>query len=186
MSLEIVLGPMFSGKSTYALSWIRRQRAIGKKVIVIKPDIDTRYGEYEYIVTHNQERADCMTWRTTEPLNPFILEVMESECIVLDEAQFLCGIKDFIKYTVHIHHKQVLIVGLDGDAKQRKFGEILDCIPLSTTVTKLNALCSHCKDGTPAPFCQRRETAESNPEQVDVGGSDKYEAVCLKHLSVIQ
>lgn len=186
MSLEIVLGPMFSGKSTYALSWIRRQRAIGKKVVIIKPNIDTRYTMESVLITHNLDSIPCLTWRTDEALNPFILEVRESDCVVLEEAQFLCGIKDFIKYSVHIHHKQVLIIGLDGDAKQRKFGEILDCIPLSTSVTKLNALCSHCKDGTPAPFCQKRETSDSNPEQVDVGGSDKYEAVCLKHLSVIQ
>jgi thymidine kinase len=176
---------MFSGKSTYALSWIRRQRAIGKKVTVIKPDTDKRYTAEDVLITHNLESIPCVVWKSNECLNPFIPEIMEAECVVIDETQFLCGIKDFIKYAVHIHHKHVLIVGLDGDAKQRKFGEILDCIPLSTTVTKLNALCSHCNDGTPAPFCQRREVGGSNP-QIDVGGSDKYEAVCLKHLSSIE
>lgn len=185
MSLEIVIGPMFSGKSTYALSWIRRQRAIGKNVAIIKPDIDKRYTESNQLVTHNLDSVPCIVWRTDEALNPFIPEIMEADCVVVDEAQFLCGLKDFIKYSVHVHHKHVLIVGLDGDAKQHKFGDILDCIPLSTSVTKLNALCSHCKDGTPAPFCQRREVSTSSA-QVDVGGSEKYEAVCLKHLSVIQ
>lgn len=185
MSLELVIGPMFSGKSTYALSWIRRQRAISKKVIVIKPDIDRRYSNDNVLITHNLDSVSCMVWKTDEVLNPFLIEILESDCIVLDEAQFLMGITSFVKYAVHVHHKHVLIVGLDGDAKQRKFGELLDCIPLSTTVTKLNALCSHCKDGTPAPFCQRREIGDCNP-QIDVGGADKYEAVCLKHLSSIE
>lgn len=185
MSLEIVIGPMFSGKSTYALSWIRRQRAIGKKVLVIKPDIDTRYSNDHVLITHDLDSVSCMVWKIDELLNPFLIEILEADSIVVDESQFLIGIFSFVKYAVHVHHKHVLIVGLDGDAKQRKFGELLDCIPLSTAVTKLNALCSHCNDGTPAPFCQRREVGDSNP-QIEIGGADKYEAVCLKHLSVIQ
>ena len=43
MSLEIIIGPMFSGKSSYALSYVRRQRSIGKRVLIVKPDIDNRY-----------------------------------------------------------------------------------------------------------------------------------------------
>ena len=60
MSLEIVVGPMFSGKSTYALSYIRRQRAIGRKVLVVKPDIDNRYSEESVLITHDKEQIPCI------------------------------------------------------------------------------------------------------------------------------
>lgn len=181
MSLEIVIGPMFSGKSTYALSYIRRQQAIGKQVLVMKPSIDNRYSEDNVIVTHNYEKASCMVWNTSDALNPTILDVRQADCIVLEEAQFFKGLKNFVMYALEAYKKNILIVGLDGDASQYPFGEVLNCIPWATQVTKLCALCKHCKDGTLAPFT--RKIYDETSQQVDVGGSDKYESVCLKHLT---
>ena len=181
MSLEIVVGPMFSGKSTYALSYIRRQNAIGKTVLVIKPRIDNRYSTQEVLVTHNREETSCMLWDTREKLNPAIPDVRNADCIVLEEAQFFTGLVDFVRYATIAYSKNVLLVGLDGDASQHSFGEVLQCIPWATQVTKLCALCKQCKDGTLAPFTRR--TYSDISQQVDVGGSDKYESVCLKHLT---
>lgn len=181
MSLEIVIGPMFSGKSTYALSYIRRQRAIGKKVLVIKPNIDNRYSQQEVLVTHNQEQTPCMIWAVDESLNPAIPDVRDCDCVVLEEAQFFKGLETFVKYALRTYKKNILIVGLDGDAHQYPFGEIFQCMPWATMVTKLCALCKYCNDGTSAPFTRR--TRNEHGQQVDVGGSEKYEAVCLKHLN---
>jgi thymidine kinase len=73
-----------------------------------------------------------------------------------------------------------MLIGLDGDARQEPFGEILNCIPFATNITKLHAYCMICKDGTIAPFTRKNDN--SGP-QVDVGGSDKYLPVCLKHIN---
>lgn len=181
MSLEVVLGPMFSGKSTYALSYIRRQRVIGKKVLVMKPNIDVRYSEENILVTHDREKTPCMMWNVHETLNPAISEVQTSDCIVLEEAQFFVGLKNFVIYALRVFHKNILVVGLDGDASQYPFGEVLECIPWATHVTKLNAFCRRCSDGTLGPFTRKIDLAIS--QQVDVGGSEKYESVCLKHLT---
>lgn len=181
MSLEVVIGPMFSGKSTYALSYIRRQKAIGKKVVVIKPTIDNRYSQDNVLVTHNREQSPCMMWDVNESLNPTISEVRNSHCIVIEEAQFFKGLKTFVMYALEAYNKNILVVGLDGDASQYPFGEVLECIPWATQVTKLCALCKHCKDGTLAPFT--RKIYDETNQQVDVGGSEKYESVCLKHLT---
>jgi thymidine kinase len=108
------------------------------------------------------------------------LEYVEPDCIIIEEAQFFRGLQQFVwsclrsNKTIHI-----LLVGLDGDANQTPFGEISQCIPLASSIVKLNALCSQCKDGTEAPYTIKKSGSES---QIDVGGSDKYEAVCLKHL----
>ena len=74
--------------------------------------------------------------------------------------------------------KDIILAGLDGDYRQ-KYGEILDCIPLATSVTKLSALCMECRDGTPGPFTRRIIT--DNTLEL-VGGNDKYKAVCRRHL----
>lgn len=179
MSLEIVVGPMFSGKSSYALSYVRRQRVIDKKVLVMKPDIDNRYSDKSILITHNQETLPCKIWRTDFPLT-LIDEMRESDCIVFEEAQFFKNLTNTIIYLLRAYKKDVLIVGLDGDALQKPFGEILDCIPWASKITKLNALCSKCKDGTLAPYTKR---ISNNPNQIDVGAEDKYVSVCLKHLT---
>lgn len=177
MSLEVVVGPMFSGKSSYALSYVRRQRAIGKRVLVIKPDIDNRYTTDSCLVTHDKETVPCMMWDVKNPL--WQLLDIEYDCYVVEEAQFFTGLREFCFEKLAFFHKNLLVVGLDGCAKQNKFGSILDVIPYATVVTKLNALCSICKDGTLAPFTKK---VSGENTQVDVGGAEKYLAVCLKHL----
>lgn len=178
MSLEVVVGPMFSGKSSYALSYVRRQQAIGKKVLVIKPDIDNRYSNDKYLVTHDKETVPCMVWKTDAPLCE--ISDLNYDCFVVEEAQFFTHLDHFCYELLFHWKKNILIVGLDGCAQQKKFGEILDLIPIATSVTKLSALCSMCKDGTPAPYTRKMGQIET---QVDVGGPEKYVAVCLRHLT---
>ena len=183
MSLEIVIGPMFSGKSSYALSYIRRHRAVGKEVLIIKPDIDNRYTRENLLMTHDKDHVPCVLWHSGKRLE-ITEDMCCASCIVFEEAQFFEKLVGFIKELVFGFKKNVLIVGLDGDAKQQPFGEILQCIPLATKVTKLCSLCQLCKDGTPAPFTKRKDY--STTEQIVVGGPERYEAVCLKHLTYIQ
>jgi thymidine kinase len=174
--LEIVIGPMFSGKSTYALSYIRRMRAIGKDVVVIKPSIDNRYSNDSTLVTHDDERYPCIMWDIKERVNQY--NDMSHDCYVIEEAQFFEGLYGLC-YKLLFQKKNILVVGLDGCSSQFKIGEILNVIPFANTVTKLNAFCFRCKDGTLAPY-SRRLTNTTN--QIEVGGADKYIAVCLEHL----
>jgi thymidine kinase len=179
MSLDIVFGPMFSGKSSYAMSYIRRQRAIGKQVLVIKPDIDTRYSDQHVIVTHNGEQLPCKLWDSQLPLTP-TADIENVDSVVIEEAQFFKELYSFVKWVLLAKRKNILLVGLDGDASQQTFGELLQCIPYATNVTKLHALCETCRDGTLAPFTKRR--SENNDNQIDVGGVERYMPVCLKHM----
>jgi thymidine kinase len=179
MSLDIVFGPMFSGKSSHAMSYIRRQRAIGKHVLVIKPDIDTRYSDQHVLVTHNGEQLPCKLWDTQIPLTP-TTDIENVDSVVIEEAQFFKGLYSFVKWMLFATRKNILLVGLDGDALQQAFGELLQCIPYATNVTKLQALCMVCKDGTLAPFTKRRN--QNVESQMDVGGADRYMPVCLNHL----
>jgi len=180
MSLEIVLGPMFSGKSSYALAYIRKQKAIGRSVVAVKPAIDTRYSTEEVIVTHNQEKTHCVVWNSGVPLTPNRF-MLQTDCIVIEEAQFFKGLPTFCEYMIQTGH-HVVLVGLDGDAHQQPFREILDCIPWANSVTKLNALCCVCRDGTEAPYTRYKPESNQSTTQVDVGGAEKYESVCVRHL----
>lgn len=180
MSLEIVLGPMFSGKSSYALSYIRKQKAIQRNVLAVKPRIDNRYSEDE-IATHNQEKVPCVVWDSNVDIAPNRF-MLQADCIVIEEAQFFTGLPTFCAYMLGLG-KHLVLVGLDGDAHRKPFREILDCIPYANKVTKLSALCRHCRDGTEAPYTRYKQDSNQTGSQVDVGGAEKYEAVCLRHIT---
>ena len=105
-------------------------------------------------------------------------EFCNSEVVAIDECQFFGSLKDFVGMCLFLK-KKVVLAGLDGDYKQHKFGEIIDCIPMADQVTKLSALCMKCKDGTPGPFTKRLVDTK---ELELVGGNESYEAVCRHHL----
>ncbi len=100
------------------------------------------------------------------------------DVIAVDEAQFFSGLKSFVK-KVLMDNKTILLAGLDGDYKQEKFGEIIDCIPLADKVFKITAMCMECMDGTHGPFTKR---IVQNDKLELVGDHDIYKAVCRKHL----
>jgi thymidine kinase len=173
MSLEVVLGPMFSGKSSYIHSVIRRRVAVGIPVLVVKPAIDDRYNGNHEVVTHDNARIPCVSLKSLEDLS---LEMISSaEFLVIEEAQFFPEIDKHVLLLVESCKKDVLVVGLDGDSNRNPFGRILHCIPYADKVTKLTALCTCCRNGTPAPFTHRK-VSDSN--QVHVGGASDYEPLC--------
>jgi thymidine kinase len=169
MSLDVVIGPMFSGKSSYVLSVISRYNTLGIPVLVITHESDQRYGQ-GIVSTHDGRNAPCVHAKDLDDVN-----IAAYKVIIVDEAQFFRNLVPFVEWAVDTHGKHVYLVGLDGDSNRRKFGEILDCIPLADRVLRLTALCRRCADGTPGLFSYRREYSD---QQVIVGGSNRYEALC--------
>jgi thymidine kinase len=102
-------------------------------------------------------------------------KVATSRVILINEGQFFPDLEEFVK-KILLNDKKVYICGLDGDFERKKFGQILDLIPLCDKVTKLTSLCSICKNGTPGIFSKR---ITSEKEQTVVG-SDNYIPVCRK------
>jgi thymidine kinase len=174
MSLEVVCGPMFSGKSSYIYSIVKRFSAIGIKPLVIKPSLDNRYSDKPEMVTHDGVKIDCMITSRNLMNIPFNVTNKHS-LIIIEEAQFFNDLVLFVKCMVEREGKDMVVVGLDGDFNREPFGQILHCIPLADKVTKLTAMCVECADGTPALFSYRKVTGGN---QILIGGSDEYEPYC--------
>ena len=163
---------MFSGKTSELVRRLKRYEVIGKNILVINSSKDTRCLEH-VLRTHDNMKFDCVKTNNLDELNYDKVDV-----IAIDEAQFFVGLRQFVKKALG-HDKTVLLTGLDGDYKQEKIGEILDCIPLADKVFKLSAMCMKCMDGTHGPFTKRIV----NSDKVElVGGKEMYMAVCRKHL----
>jgi thymidine kinase len=176
MGLSIIMGNMFSGKTSELIRRLKRLKVIGKKVIVVNSAKDTRSPD-EVLKTHDNVRFNCHKVFDLFDLI-YTDDFDDVDIIAIDESQFFPHLKKFVEYCIY-HDKEVILAGLDADSFQRKFGELIDCIPLACEVTKLSALCMYCNDGTPGPFTKR---IVDNKELELIGGSDMYRAACRKHL----
>lgn len=170
-TLNLIIGPMFSGKTTELLRIAKRLQSINLKVLLLNYFEDTRYSDLE-MKTHDNDGLPCKFIKHFDNLNCDSYDV-----IFINEAQFFNRLIPFCK-SILFKNKTLYVSGLDGDFKQEKFGEILDLIPLCDSITKLHAFCKVCKDGTPAHFTKRLVTNKTQK----LIGTDEYIPVCRKHL----
>jgi len=173
--INIIFGPMFSGKSSELLKIIKKYDILGKKQFVINNKIDIRYGENK-IISHDKKEYECHGCSELVPLftNPTFIN---SDIIIIDEAHFFDDLEEFVKKSCDIYHKIIYIAGLNGDYKREQIGQINNLCTQVDTITKLNALCIKCKDGTPGIFSKRIV----NDDNKILVGSEEYMAVCRKH-----
>jgi thymidine kinase len=175
--LEIILGSMFSGKTSRLVEIYKMCKFCNIPVAAINHCIDDRYDK-ELLSTHDHIKIPCIKTRYLLNLlgeNENTNDIQKSEVILINEGQFFEDLYEFINILLK-NGKKIYVCGLDGDFERKKFGQILDIIPLCDKVTKLTSLCSICKNGTPGIF-SKRITCEK--EQTIVG-SDNYIPVCRK------
>lgn len=183
MSLQLILGPMFAGKSSELLGTIRKYSAIQWPILVITHSSDTRYVTATQanpeIVSHDAQRHPALA---TSDLNSLLenTDFQSARLVIIEEAQFFQGLKDFVLHAVETCNKDVICVGLDGDTNRKPFGELLELIPFCDSVVKRHAFCRRCTNApTPAIFTFCSGTEKNT--QVLVGGSETYEPLCRKH-----
>ena len=178
--IDIIVGCMFSGKTTELIRRIRRINHINKNVMVINYHQDTRYGENK-IFTHDREGIDSIqVMKLNEITENHYDKYKDVDVIGINEWQYFPDLFEFCKNACEKDHKTIIVSGLDGDYLRKPFGQILDLIPISNSVQRLNAFCQLCKDGTPAYFTRR--IVNSN-EKILIGGIDSYIPVCRYHYN---
>mgnify|MGYP001397688813 CR=1 FL=1 len=172
--IEVILGPMFSGKSTELIRRTSCYNAIGKKVLRINHSNDTRTDNN--IQTHSNIKKSAIKVSSLMSLvdNPIFIA---SDVIGIDESQFFDDLYEFI-ITIEPLHKIIIVAGLDGDFKRRPIGQILQIIPLCDEVVKLHAMDMVDKDGSPGIFTKR---LTENDALIVIGAENDYMAVSRKN-----
>ena len=171
MSLKLILGCMYSGKTTEIIRIVNSLKHINEIPIIIKPKIDNRYS-VDKISTHNKQEHNCLTLNSLDDL----VNINENY-IIIEEAQFFTNLYDFVLKQVDEYNKNVIVVGLDGDSDRKNFGDIHKLLPICDHIVKLKAYCSICKDGTIGIFSKR---ISNKKDQILVGSEGDYIAVCRK------
>lgn len=172
--IEIILGCMFSGKSTELLRRINRYEAIGKKILIINHVNDVRTDKS--IKTHSNITKKAKKLYNLMPVIDSS-EFIESEVIGIDESQFFTDLIEFVEIAEKFN-KIIIISGLDGDYLRKPIGQILQLIPMCDEVVKLTALDMIDQDGSLAIFSKR---IVNNDNQVLVGSDESYIAVSRKN-----
>ena len=173
--LEVVCGPMFSGKSEEMIRRLRRAEIAGQRVVIFKPRIDDRYDAAD-VVSHAGIRMRAV------PVDG-VAELQERargfDVVGIDEAQFFeheivaaaLGLAD--------GGARVIAAGLDQDFRRLPFGPMPGLLAHAEFVDKLQAVCHRCGggatttqrlvDGRPAPY---------SGATIVVGANEQYEARC--------
>ena len=185
--LEIIMGTMFSGKTSYLLNKIALFVELNLKVLYLNIDFDDR-SELEFS-THNPifnsidfKKKDKINENLTmTKVRDFSNIIFESyDIIMIDEAHFF---EDIIKFTKKLldNKKHVIIATLIADYKGNKFGKVLDLIPICDEVVRLESYCIECSKQKKINKAIYSKRITKNKESIDIGGSDKYVAVCREH-----
>ena len=170
--IEVICGPMFSGKSEELIRRLRRATIARKRVQVFKPAIDTRYSKDE-IVSHGDLRMKSEV--LDDPKDMLRRIDWRTEVVGVDEANFMGPDLIEIAGTLADSGKQVMIAGLDTDYMGRPFPPIPELLALAESITKTLAICVRC--GNPAKHTQR--LVESD-DLIVVGAGGMYEARCRR------
>lgn len=170
--IEVVCGPMFSGKSEELIRRLRRAEIARQRVQIFKPRIDERYSA-DHIVSHSELKIRSEAVRDA---NELLNRVdVRTEIIGIDEAQFLGP--EIVNAVVRLADmgKRVIIAGLDTDYLGRPFHPMPELLAVADEITKALAICMQC--GNPAKHTQRLISSE---ELVVVGATGMYEARCRR------
>jgi thymidine kinase len=170
--IEVIVGPMFSGKSEELIRRLRRAEIARQRVQIFKPAIDQRYSSNGIVSHSGLELASELVndaYEITAKVQP------RTEVIGVDEAQFLGeGVVDVCRKLADLG-KRVIVTGLDTDFMGRPFEPMPRLLAVAEEITKLLAICMRC--GNPAVHTQRLIASE---ELIVVGAGGTYEARCRR------
>lgn len=180
--IEVVVGPMYSGKSEELIRRLRRAQIARQKIQVFKPSIDDRYS-IEEVVSHNGDKIKAIPVKNSDEIYKLLSD--DTEVVGIDEVQFFDdGIIDLCRRLAD-KGLRVIVAGLDMDFRGEPFGPTPNIMAIAEFVDKLTAVCVIC--GHPANRTQRLingEPASYDEPTILVGAKESYEARCRLHHQV--
>ena len=176
--IEVVVGPMYSGKSEELIRRLKRAKIAKQNIIVFKPHIDDRYSKSD-VVSHSGDSIEAIPIEKPSDIYDLIDE--DIQVVGIDEVQFFD--EDIVNIAVDLANKGVRVIaaGLDMDFKGEPFGPTPRLLAVAEFVDKIQAICSVC--GQPATRSQRLidgKPARYDDPIIQVGAVESYEARCRK------
>lgn len=193
-SIDVICGPMFSGKTEELIRRLRRLEYGGKKYLIFKPKMDTRYSEDE-VVSHNKTALTAIPVERAKDILEHVALSENIDTVAIDEAQFFTKSNsrenrpNLVDVCFKLKRKgiKVILNGLDMDYNGKPFGPMPDLMAISNRVLKLTAVCMKKDCGKEAEmtlrFSSSEEILNDDGNVIELGEKDKYEARCFMHWS---
>lgn len=178
-TLEVVCGPMFSGKSEELIRRLRRAKIAQQTVVTFKNSLDNhRTLAYEFVISHDGNKVNAEPVDSVEQIL-HIAQTLDADVVGIDEVQFFPqSIIGIICQLVNTRIR-VIVAGLDLDFRGIPFGPMPTLLAIADKITKLQAICTIC--GIDAHFTQRlvnNEPARFDDPIIQVGAQEAYQARC--------
>ena len=186
--LNIVVGPMCSGKSLHLIANCEKLADIGFKSLIIIPELETR--NYNSIFSHSSGYSGVSKKIDVIQTNNLLdINITDYDIISVDECQFFDkSLHEAVEKWLYLK-KRVYLASLDGDSNQKIFGFVSELLPLADDFVKIKSKCLNCcriakEFGVhiynDAIFTIRK--SGNDQSTILVGGLDIYEPVCRYHL----
>ena len=182
MTLEVIIGPMFSGKTSELIRLVEREVYAKRKGAIFKIAFDERYSAKQ-VVTHNGLRYDAYSIASSDAGLEKIREVATSnglDAVGVDEVNFfpesVVGLLDRLA-----DDKKVIACGLNLNFKAEPFRTTMELAAKADRVRYLSAVCVVC--GQEATRTQRLVGGKPAPKDspvIVVGGKEMYEPRCRR------
>lgn len=191
--LKVIIGPMFSSKSSTLINDINKYKFITDKIMVVNSILDKqRHSDMVIdkngigqLKTHDSKTFPAIMLKNLSELNTnksYNKKYLNSSIVLIDEGQFYNDLYSFLKNELcKPGNKKFIVAGLSSDINQNPIGDIIKLIPLADDIIKLSAFCIYCKDGTPGNFTKTLVPLNNN-NQIKVGAKEIYAPVCRKHF----
>lgn len=191
--LDIVLGTMFSGKTTYILSKIAKMAELNYSILYINIEFDNR--SENIFSTHNPFFDSHVDFVKKESIKNNVqmikskslsnIDITNKDVIIIDESHFFDDLVDFTNKCLD-SNKYIIVAGLMADFKGNKFGKTLDLVPICTNIERLHAYCSECAKDKKCTVAIYSKKIVKCRKFIDIGGSDKYIPVCRFHYNQVE
>lgn len=169
--VTVIVGPMYSGKTTELLTFVEIYKLGRKKFKVFKPIIDNRYA-VEQIQSHSGMKVEAKPVAKSRDSLEYI---EDHDAVFFDEIQFFdTELSEVIKQLRRMG-KDVICAGLDMSFKENPFETTAKVMCIADKVVKKKAVCHECGEHNGVITYKLKE----DDSEIDVGGMEKYVAMCL-------
>lgn len=178
--LELIVGPMFAGKTEELIRKSRRATYAKKNVALFKPLVDNRY-DVEHIVSHNKDKISAINAKNISEVVKYVNE-NDVDTIAIDEIQFFEGnvVRELQKLANEGYH--IICSGLNTDFRDEPFSFMADLMAISDIVNVISAICVVCgDDATKTQRIINNKPAWYEDDLFLLGEKESYEARCRKH-----
>jgi thymidine kinase len=170
--ITLILGPMFSSKTTSLIAFAKKYHIAQKKIILIKYSKDNRYSIENEICSHDRESIKATF--SLDNLSSVILDSTGADVVLIDEGQFFPDLASVCDELANLG-KIVIVSALNGDFRREPFSQITELLPKCEEVHYRSAVCRRCFEDA---YFTKRLTSSQDVEVI--GGSEMYEPRCRK------